>query len=89
VIRLLEQASVRMIVVDRRVTRFRHQRQMENVIAAHPDRFDLVQELPLRRGRGDAARGLAVYELLPGPDWTPSDRAQIRQVPGYDGVEAR
>jgi 4-amino-4-deoxy-L-arabinose transferase-like glycosyltransferase len=89
VIQLLEQASVGVLVIDRSVTRFRHQRQIENVIAAYPDRFGLIEELPMRRAGERFERGVAVYELLPGPQWTPADVPQIRQVPGYDGIEQR
>jgi len=87
VVRLLEQAAIRFVVMDRAFKPLPHQRQLERVIQGNPDRFILLAELPLRRGRRTFPDGLAVYEVLPGPG-AAAEAPTIRQVPGYDGVEA-
>ena len=87
VLHLLDQAAIRFVVVDRGFRRFRHQGQLEELIRGSPHRFTLIAELPLLRSQRSFPAGLAVYEIMQGPgggDEAPS----IRQVPGYDGVEA-
>ena len=85
VLHLLEQASVRYIVIDRSL-RTRHQQQLERAMAAVPERFAHVADLPLQRDTLRFARGLSVYEVRPAAGGVRAPG--IRQVPGYDGVAA-
>lgn len=82
---LLVQAGVQYVVVDRTARYFRHQRQFDRLLAARPDLFALITEIPLVHGERSFPRGLAVYSLSLG-DAQRVDPV-IRQVPGYEGFE--
>lgn len=89
VLRLLEQAAVRFVVVEQGTfKRFPHLLQLDRVIQSNPHRFSLLAELPLRRGRRTFLDGLAVYEVMDRSGGGAAAGPTIRQVPGYDGVEA-
>lgn len=85
VLQLLEEAAIRYIVIDRAAFS-RHQRQLQQVVRGNPERFHRVAALPLRRNQRRYSQGLVVYEMLAADGRAAAPR--IRQVPGYDGVEA-
>jgi hypothetical protein len=89
VLTLLEQAAIRYIVIDRSAERLRHQQQLLRVIENYPARFAPLGTVQLLR-RDQAVDGgeLMVLEVLPVPGSTLPLVPEIRQTPGFDGVEA-
>jgi hypothetical protein len=88
VLTLLEQADIRYIVIDGSAERLRHQRQLLRVIESYPTRFAPLGTVQLLR-RDQAVDGgeLMVLEVLPVPGSTLPLVPEIRQTPGFDGVE--
>jgi hypothetical protein len=86
---LLDQAGIRYIVFDRSAVQLRHLRQLMRIVEEHPARFAPLGTVQPRRGGAAVPGGeLVVLEVVPVPGSEPLRAPEIRQTPGYDGVEA-
>jgi hypothetical protein len=85
-LRLIDRAGIRWVVLDRTADDEPHLRLLERAIADRSRRFRLRRQLPVTRPDRSSAVGISVYEVVGAPGG-PSGRA-LKQVPGYDGVEA-
>lgn len=84
VLRLLDYARVRWVVVDPSDAKEPHRQLLKDAIAAFPARFVLHRHIPLRSTLPMERDSLAVYRLHSPPDRPPP--VMLRQVPGYEGL---
>lgn len=86
-ITLLDEAGIRSLVLDRTAPS-QHAALLARTIEALPEQFVLRARLPLVRDGVPVPDGLEIYSYRAAePGATPPIR--LRQVPGYEGVEAR